>query len=143
MVTFDDITDRLQLEEQLSRQERLASLGSVVAAGVAHEINTPHRDLELHPDAPRGHLARRPAPRPPLQDRGPEPSSILDRQCTAQSGPAREGNFEDLSLNDAVAEVLHWFAPEVTPRAIRVDSRLDPALPTLHGHKEGSCSRCS
>jgi signal transduction histidine kinase len=45
------------------------------------------------------------------------------------------GAFEELSLNDAVAEVLHWFAPEVKPREIQVVSRLDPALPPLHGHK--------
>jgi hypothetical protein len=35
-----DITERTQLEAQLSHNERLASLG-VLAAGVAHEINNP------------------------------------------------------------------------------------------------------
>jgi PAS domain S-box-containing protein len=35
-----DITERLRLEEKLSRADRLAALG-VLAAGVAHEINNP------------------------------------------------------------------------------------------------------
>ena len=39
-MTFDDVTERVKLEEQVLRQERLASLG-LLAAGVAHEINTP------------------------------------------------------------------------------------------------------
>ena len=40
VVTFDDITAHVKLEEQVLQQERLASLG-LLAAGVAHEVNTP------------------------------------------------------------------------------------------------------
>jgi hypothetical protein len=40
LLTFDDITSRARLEEQLIQQDRLASVG-LLAAGVAHEVNTP------------------------------------------------------------------------------------------------------
>ena len=40
LVTWDDVTERVEMEEQLIQQDRLASVG-LLAAGVAHEVNTP------------------------------------------------------------------------------------------------------
>src|SRR5215472_9374564 len=40
LVIMDDITDRVELENQLSQADKLTSIG-LLAAGVAHEVNTP------------------------------------------------------------------------------------------------------
>jgi two-component system NtrC family sensor kinase len=40
LVVFEDVTQRLALEEQLQQREKLSSIG-LLAAGVAHEVNTP------------------------------------------------------------------------------------------------------
>ena len=40
IILIDDITEQIQLESQLSQSEKLSSIG-LLAAGVAHEVNTP------------------------------------------------------------------------------------------------------
>jgi two-component system, NtrC family, sensor kinase len=40
LIVLEDVTSRVRLEEQLQQREKLSSIG-LLAAGVAHEINTP------------------------------------------------------------------------------------------------------
>jgi len=47
LILLDDITQRIRLEEQMVQTEKLTSLG-LLAAGVAHEVNTPLAVISNH-----------------------------------------------------------------------------------------------
>jgi two-component system, NtrC family, sensor kinase len=135
VVTFDDITSRVVLEEQVQQQERLASLG-LLAAGVAHEVNTPLTGIssyaqllleETPPGDPRHESLRK------IEEQTRRASRIANSLLNL-ARPERT-SFEALHLNDAVLEVVKLFEPQLRDRRIALEAILDPALPPVRGHR--------
>ena len=135
VVTFDDVTDQVKLEEQVVQQERLASLG-LLAAGVAHEVNTPLTGIssytqmlldELPRDDPRAQVLRK------IEHQTQRASDIANSLLDL-AHPER-ATFESLDLNRLVGETMHLFDSQVRGRGIQVEVALASAIPAVRGHR--------
>jgi len=135
VATFDDITARVKLEEQVLQQERLASLG-LLAAGVAHEVNTPLTGIssyaqilleDMAPDDPRRETLLK------IEEQTRRVSSIANSLLNL-ARPERSP-FESLLLNDAVREVLKLFEPQIRDKHVALHAELAGDLPEVRGHR--------
>jgi two-component system, NtrC family, sensor kinase len=135
VVTFDDITARVKLEEQVLQQDRLASLG-LLAAGVAHEVNTPLTGIssyaqllleDLEPGDPRRETLEK------IEAQTRRASRIANSLLNL-ARPERS-TFENLALNEAIREVLKLFEPQIRGKRIVLEAQLADGLPEVRGHR--------
>jgi PAS domain S-box-containing protein len=135
VVTFDDVTERVALEEQMLLRERLASLG-LLAAGVAHEINTPLTGISsyaqmLQEETADGHPWRPVLAKIEAQTRRASgiANSLLDL-----ARPERR-SFEPLDWNETVREAVQLAEPSLRGGDVRLDLDLGPDPLPVTGHR--------
>jgi two-component system, NtrC family, sensor kinase len=134
LIIVDDITERIELESQLTQAEKLSSIG-LLAAGVAHEVNTPLAVISSYAQM----LSKQISSDPKL-------SALLDK-ITRQTFRASEivnsllnfsrtsaTEFTDVNLNKVVAETLTLLEHQLKTSHIKIDTEFYPELPTIHGN---------
>ncbi|HXV77377.1 MAG TPA: ATP-binding protein, partial [Candidatus Polarisedimenticolaceae bacterium] len=135
VITFDDVTEQVELEDQVLRQERLASLG-LLAAGVAHEINTPLTGIssytqllmdELDPDDRRRAVLEK------IEQQTQRAAGITGSLLNL----ARPANTaaEPIDVNRLIGEVIQLFEPQVRRTGIRLTTSLSDGLPRIAGNR--------
>ena len=133
-VLVDDITERVTLETQLAQADKLTSIG-LLAAGVAHEINTPLAVISSYAQM----LAK--------QLRGDARLSPVLDKITQQSFRAAEiangllnfsrtstTEFRNTDLNQVVRDTLSLLEHQFKTAQILVDLELAEELPPIHGN---------
>src|SRR5438105_1293525 len=134
LIIVDDITERIDLESQLSQAEKMSSIG-LLAAGVAHEVNTPLAVISSYAQMLQ------------KQVNGDEKLSGLLEKITRQTFRASEivnnllnfsrtsgTEFTDISLNKIIAETLTLLEHQLKTSRIKVDANLHDDLPLIHGN---------
>ncbi len=131
---MDDITERIELESQLSQAEKLSSVG-LLAAGVAHEVNTPLAVISSYAQM----LAK--------QVHGDEKQSALLEKITRQTFRASEivnsllnfsrtssAEFTNVDLNRVIQDTLTLLDHQFKTARIKVEQELQTELPPIHGN---------
>ena len=134
LVIMDDITERVELESQLSQADKLTSIG-LLAAGVAHEVNTPLAVISSYTQM----LAKQ------LQG-DPQKSGLLEK-ITRQTFRASEivnnllnfsrtsgTEFADVDVNKVITDTLALLEHQFKTARIEVHSELTGGISTIQGN---------
>jgi PAS domain S-box-containing protein len=136
VVTLDDVTEQVRMEETLLRQDRLAAVG-LLASGVAHEVNTPLTGIssyaqmlleETPPSDPRHELLRK------IEKQTARASAIANGLLNFSRGNGEE-SFDRLDAREMVEEALTLVEPQLRGLEIRLERDIAPDLPPLSGHR--------
>jgi two-component system, NtrC family, sensor kinase len=134
IILVDDITERISLETQLAQADKLSSIG-LLAAGVAHEINTPLAVISSYSQM----LSK--------QMRGDARLGPVLEKITQQSFRASEiangllnfsrtstTEFRETNLNQVIRDTLSLLEHQLKTAQIIVDIELADSLPSIHGN---------
>jgi two-component system, NtrC family, sensor kinase len=134
LVIIDDITDRVELEAQLSQADKLSSIG-LLAAGVAHEVNTPLAVISSYTQM----LAKQ------LQ-RDPQKSGLLEK-ITRQTFRASEivnnllnfsrtsgSEFTAVDVNKVITDTLALLEHQFRTARIEVRPELAAEISPIEGN---------
>ncbi|HEV2862082.1 MAG TPA: ATP-binding protein [Pyrinomonadaceae bacterium] len=132
LVVLEDVTARVRLEEQLQQREKLSSIG-LLAAGVAHEINTPLTGVSSYTQMLLGMLAETDPKHALLQkirrqtDRA---TGIVNNLLNfSRTGSATE--FFEVDLNRVLEDTLQLLEPQFRQSRVEILREYGDRLPSV------------
>jgi two-component system, NtrC family, sensor kinase len=134
LIIVDDITERVELESQLSQADKLSSIG-LLAAGVAHEVNTPLAVIssyaqmlskQLQQDPQKGGLLEK------ITRQTFRASEIVNNLLNFSRTSGTE--FTDVQVNKIIADTLALLEHQFKVTKIRVEDELAEHLPLISGN---------
>ena len=134
IVLVDDITERVSLENQLAQSDKLSSIG-LLAAGVAHEINTPLAVISSYAQMLSKQMRGDPRLGPVLEkitQQSFRASEIANGLLNFSRTSTTE--FRETNLNQVIRDTLSLLEHQFKTAQIIVDADLVENLPSIHGN---------
>ena len=134
-VILRDVTERMRLEEQLRRTERVAELGTV-ASGMAHEIGTPMNVILGRAEYLLERVAEEPVKKglQTIVAQVERITRVMNQLLSfARRKPPKPG---PLQLQDVVESCLEMFQERLSNHRVQVDMEVDPGLPNVQADSD-------
>jgi PAS domain S-box-containing protein len=134
IILVDDITERVSLETQLTQADKLSSIG-LLAAGVAHEINTPLAVICSYAQMLSKQL-KGDARLAPVLDKITQQSFRAAEIANGLLNFSRTSSteFRNTDLNQVIRDTLSLLEHQFKTAQIEVDLELAGDLPLIHGN---------
>jgi hypothetical protein len=135
ILILEDVTARVRLEEQLQHSEKMASIG-LLAAGLAHEVNTPLTGISSYTQMLREQVAGV-DPKAALLDKIEKQTFRAAKIINNLLNFSRSGSaeLEPLDLNKLVLDVLSLLEHQLDKSHIKVRKELAAELPPVRGNE--------
>ncbi len=133
LIIFDDVTDRAELERRLMQADKLSSIG-LLAAGVAHEVNTPLAVISTYAQMLAKQISGDEQKAPLLEKIARQTfraSEIVNSLLNFSRTSATE--FVSVDLNKVVRETLALMEHQLTKSGVTVNLTFDEKLPRIKG----------
>ena len=135
LVVLEDVTSRVHLEEQLQQREKLSSIG-LLAAGVAHEVNTPLTGVSSYTQMLLGMLSETDPKHALLlkvRHQAERATNIVNNLLNfSRTGDATE--FTELNISRVLDDTLQLLEPQLRGNQIEIVRGYDHDSPQVFGN---------
>jgi PAS domain S-box-containing protein len=135
LVVLEDVTSRVRLEEQLQQREKLSSIG-LLAAGVAHEVNTPLTGVSSYTQMLLGMLSENDPKHALLlkvRRQAERATNIVNNLLNfSRTGSATE--FTEIDISRVLDDTLQLLEPQLRGNQIEIIRAYDSDLPRVFGN---------
>jgi PAS domain S-box-containing protein len=129
IIVFEDVTEKLRLQQQLVTSEKLASIG-LLSAGVAHEINTPLTGISSYIQMLQKKLADSHYAQilEKIEVQTDRVSRIVKNLLNFARNPA-DSAFHKVSIPDSLREIISLIEYKLKAMSIKLEMNLAPVNP--------------
>ncbi len=135
LVVLEDVTARVSLEEQLQQREKLSSIG-LLAAGVAHEVNTPLTGVSsytqmllsmLNETDPKHALLQK------VRTQAERATNIVNNLLNfSRTGSATE--FAEIDMAQVLNDTIQLLEPQLRRNQIEIVRNYEKDAPLVYGN---------